>query len=262
LGSKIAVGNFEYYGKFYVSSDIGIDAVGNPILWSFSFISVLLLIQKRKYLSLVHIFVVQLLILLTVFLWQPWIGRFSLPLLALGSILIGLALSHLKYGAYQKVFLKILIGLSMIYGSFWLLYQPGKSLLNPKPLYIAASKLGISTAAAEGLRHDLKLPRHIQYFAFSQKVQDSYIDATELIIKNNYKSIFLISSGDDIEFPIWSLTDYKIPVVHIDIENISSEYLSNSSSSVLFCSTKCSVPNFVKIYESEFVNLYQLNNLN
>ena len=142
------------------------------------------------------------------------------------------------------------------------MYQPGKSLLNPKLLYIAASKLGISSAAAEGLRHDLKLPRHIQYFAFSQKVQDSYIGATELIIKNNYRNIFLISSGDDIEFPIWSLTDYKIPVVHIDIENISSEYLLNSSSSVLFCSTKCSVQNFVNIYESEFVNLYRLNNLN
>ena len=225
LGSKIAVGNFEYYGKFYLSNDIGIDAVGNPILWAFSFIAVFLLIQKRKYLSLVHIFVVQLLILLTVFLWQPWIGRFSPPLLALGSILFGLALSQLKYGRYKKVFLKILIGLSVIYGSFWLLYQPGKSLLNPKPLYIAASKLGISSAAAEGLRHDLKLPRQIQYFAFSQNVQDSYINATELIIKNNYRNIFLISSGDDIEFPIWSLTDYKIPVVHIDVKNISSEYL-------------------------------------
>ena len=144
----------------------------------------------------------------------------------------------------------------MIYGSFWLLYQPGKSLLNPKPLYIAASKLGVNTDSAGGLRHDLLLPRSVQYFAFSQKVQESYIGAINLINENSFKGILLITSGDDIEFPIWSLTNYEIPIMHIDVKNIPSDYLFNSSSYVVFCTTNCSDLNFNKIYESEFVNLY------
>ncbi len=256
FGSKIAVGNFEYYGGFYLNSDIGIDAVGNPVLWALSFIGAGLLIKNRKYLSLVLIFVLQLLVLLTVFVWQPWIGRFSLPLLALGSIIFSLALSQLNFSIYKKVSLNILIVLSVIYGSFWLLYQPGKSLLNPKSLYIAASKLGVNTDSAGGLRHDLLLPRSVQYFAFSQKVQESYIGAINLINENSFKGILLITSGDDIEFPIWSLTNYEIPIMHIDVKNIPSDYLFNSSSYVVFCTTNCSDLNFNKIYESEFVNLY------
>lgn len=250
--------SFEYYGTFYVSSDIGIDAIGNPILLTLSLVSVIVLMRKGRHRNLVYIFLMQLSVLLIGFLWQPWISRFSLPLLALGSILIGLALSHLKYRPLVKVSLNIIIVITVIYGSFWHLYQPGKSILNPAPLYSIASELGIDTSSARGLRHDLKLPRSQQYFAFNQKVEESYLGAIETINKNDFRKIYLVNTGDDLEFPIWTLTYYKVPIVHANNDDFIIESTKISPQDVIFCTTRCTDSNLIKIYDSEYAKLYQV----
>jgi hypothetical protein len=257
LGSKTPIGNFDYYGEFYVNSDIGIDAIGSPILWTLSFAAILILIHKRRNRNLVYIFLSQLSLLLAVFIWQPWISRFSLPVLALGSILFSVALATLKFKTLQVFSINSILLLTVGYGSFWHFYQPGKSLFNPKPLYVVANKLGLTTNTTEGLRHDLNLPRSSQYFAFKQKIEGSYLGAIQMINKNKYKVIYVVSSTDDIEFPIYSLTNYKVPLVHLETKHSQIELLPNDKSSVILCTFRCFDLNYDKVYESKFVTLFQ-----
>ncbi len=248
-------GNYEYYGEFFLSSDIGIDAVGNPLLLILSLSAITFLLIKKQYLDFSYIFLIQLFTLLTFFIWQPWISRFSMPLLALGSVLFGLALYRFKQTmGWNNFFPNTIVLVAILYGSFWLLYQPGRSLMDPAPLYSVASRLGVETAEIGGLRHDITLDRREQYFAFNQKVQKSYLESINFLRDKGISKIYLVNSGDDLEHPLLALTDYAVQVRHLDLNNASEDLKSGD---VIFCTIQCQVIDSRKIYQTESVTLYE-----
>lgn len=246
--NPIGYGN---YGNFYLSNSLHADFVGNPIHLVYLFIAIMSLRKNKTYRTLSLLILSQLVLLGATIGWQPWINRFTSTILVVGSILIGIWIAE------RGKFLRIsLITLMLTYSSFWIFYNPTRSLLDPKPLIFAAKELGMKETDLEKVRQDLVLSRNQQYFSVKPELESPYIFAAEKIIEIRPKEIFIKINGNDFEYPIWALTDFKIEIYHFQESDLSK---IRQGEAILFCSLECDKYELKLLFKKENISVWGHN---
>lgn len=236
------------YGDFYLTSSLHGDLTGNPLYVILILVSVFGLISIKKYRYLATLILIQLILISILIGWQPWINRFTSTLLTLGSILIGIWLSRLN-----KLNVLLVTGILLLYSSFWLFYNPSRSLLDPKVLVSIGQSWGMNQSNLDKIRHDFVETRSSQYFSLKPEIEESYTTAFLEIKKRDPEIVYINISGEDFEYPIWALGEFKYTVKHLSPNNIP-DFSKNDS--LLFCTVDCSVYSLENIYMSEHVNVW------
>jgi len=243
--NPIGYGN---YGNFYLSNSLHADFVGNPIHLIYLFIAIVSLRKNKTYRVLSLLILSQLVLLGATIGWQPWINRFTSTILVVGSILIGIWIAE------RGKFLRIsLITLMLTYSSFWIFYNPTRSLLDPKPLIFIAKELGMKETDLEKVRQDLVLSRNQQYFSVKPELESPYILAAEKINEIRPKEIFIKINGNDFEYPIWALTDFKIEIYHFQESDLSE---IRQGDALLFCSLECDKYELKLLFKKENISVW------
>lgn len=241
------------YGNFYLSNSLHGDLIGNPIHFVLIILASIFLIRIKTYRLISILILLQLFFLATTIGWQPWINRFTSTLLVIGSILIAVWLFQLS----KRVRVLIIVGV-ITYSSFWVFYNPTRSLLDPKPLLAFAQVFGMDAEDLTKIRHDLALPRERQYFSVRPEIEDSYLEAIEEFNKQPAEKIYITIGGDDFEYPIWALTDFVVEIRHLD-KNTSQIEEIKKGEAYLFCTVDCSDLGLNLSYQGEFASLWRGN---
>jgi hypothetical protein len=239
---------FSSYGDFYLSSSLHADLIGNPLHMTVLFFAVIGLWFSGKYRLFIGLILVQFLLIGAFIGWQPWINRFTSTILVVGSIPIGIWLSE-----RQKAFRASLIVILLTYSSFWILFNPSRSLLDPKSLVSVAEKIGAESTDLEKIRYDLLLPREKQYFSVRPEIEKSYILALQEVETLGVDKLYLKIGADDFEYPIWALTDFKLPIAHFQDENLIDVQNGNA---YLFCTVDCRQYNLKALFKDKYVSLW------
>ena len=243
--NPIGYGN---YGNFYLSNSLHADFVGNPIHLVYLCIAIMSLRKNKTYRTLSLLILSQLVLLGATIGWQPWINRFTSTIVVVGSILIGIWIAE------RGKFLRIsLITLMLTYSSFWIFYNPTRSLLDPKPLIFVAKELGFKATDLEKVRQDLVLSRNQQYFSVKPELESPYIFAAEKINEIRPKEIFIKINGNDFEYPIWALTDFKIEIYHFQESDLSK---IRQGEAILFCSLECDKYELKLLFKKENISVW------
>jgi hypothetical protein len=236
------------YGNFFLSNSLHADFVGNPIHLIYLFMAIVSLLKNKTYRILSLLMLSQLVLLGATIGWQPWINRFTSTILVVGSILIGIWIAE------RGKFLRIsLITLMLTYSSFWIFYNPTRSLLDPKPLIFVAKELGMKETDLEKVRQDLVLSRSQQYFSVKPELETPYISAAEKINEIRPKEIFIKINGNDFEYPIWALTDFKIKINHFQEGDLSK---IRQGDGILFCSLECDQYELKLLFKKDTISVW------
>ena len=203
----------------------------------------------RKYRLITTFIVLQFILLASLVGWQPWFNRFTSTTLTVGSIIVGVWISKLK-----KVITLFIIGSLVLYSSFWLLYNPSRSLLNPQGLVYLGKSIGMQQSDLGKIRHDLSQSREKQYFSVRPEIEKSYINAMLEINKKAPTIVYIKIGGDDFEYPIWALSDYKFVVKHFEIDKLEE---TKDGNSLLFCTEYCAGFGLKNLYKDEIVSVWQ-----
>jgi hypothetical protein len=236
------------YGDFYLSSSLHGDLTGNPLHVILVLISLFGLISIKKYRSLAILILMQLMLISIFIGWQPWINRFTSTLLTLGSILIGIWISRMK-----KINIALITCILLLYSSFWLFYNPSRSLLDPKVLVSIGQRWGMNQGNLDKIRHDFVQTKSSQYFSLKPEIEKFYTNALLEIKQRDPKVVYIKISGDEFEYPIWALGDFKYEVKHFSSDKIRN---IDSTNALLFCTVDCSSYHLENIYMSEYVNVW------
>jgi hypothetical protein len=237
------------YGDFYLSTSLHADLTGNPIHMFLLIASAIGLWVKRKQRLVITLVFTQFILLGSFIGWQPWGNRFTSSILVVSSTFIGIWVSE-RIKTAQSV---ILISLLM-YSSFWLFFNPSRSLLDPKLLVPIAKQLGVNERELSKVRHDLVFSREKQYFSVNPALEDSYLAAIEKLKTSNVNRLYIKIGGDDFEYPIWALTDFNYSVKHFknsDMQNLKD------GKALLFCTLDCSGYGLESIYLDKYVSLWR-----
>ena len=237
------------YGDFYLTTSLHGDLTGNPLNVILIIISAIGLIRVRKYRLITTFIVLQFILLASLVGWQPWFNRFTSTTLTVGSIIVGVWISKLK-----KVITLFIIGSLVLYSSFWLLYNPSRSLLNPQGLVYLGKSIGMQQSDLGKIRHDLSQSREKQYFSVRPEIEKSYINAMLEINKKAPTIVYIKIGGDDFEYPIWALSDYKFVVKHFEIDKLEE---TKDGNSLLFCTEYCAGFGLKNLYKDEIVSVWQ-----
>ena len=237
------------YGIFRLSTSLHADLTGNPLHLLLLIYAAISLWIANKQRQIIYLIFFQFLILGLTIGWQPWINRFTSSILIVGSILIGLWL-----GDKRKLLQWTVLIIVFAYSTFWIFYNPSRSLLNPKPFIVIAEKMGLSDSDLIKIRHDLKVPRELQYFSIRPSLEESYFSALKLINHSVNTHLFIKIDGNDYEYPIWALTDFEVKIDHFE-ELDKGEIISGNA--FLFCTVDCKRYNLEKLYLDNNVSLWR-----
>jgi hypothetical protein len=249
IGIKSNPKGYGSYGDFYLTTSLHGDLTGNPLHVILLIVASIGLIFAGRYRFLVTLVLVQFLFLGAFIGWQPWINRFSSTILVISSILIGIWLSD-----RSKALRRSLIIVLMLYSSFWVFFNPSRSLLDPKPLLSLAERFGMTSRDLVKIRHDLVFSRDQQYFSARPELEQSYISAIEKVKTSGVRDLYIKIGGDDFEYPIWVLTDFKISIKHYKDENLRQ---IQSGDMYLFCTVECSQYKLKPIFVDQYVSLWR-----
>lgn len=222
---------FGEYGNFFLTNSLHADFVGNPLHSILLIIAMISLRKIKQYRKIIVLILAQFTLLGSTIGWQPWINRFSSTILVVGSILIGVWIAG--HGRFLRTSLTALI---LAYSLFWIFYNPTRSLLDPKPLIFIAREFGMNETDLGKVRQDLALPRDQQYFSVKPELESEYIAGVDKINELQPKEVYIKINGNDFEYPIWALTDFKATINHfqeIDLIKIQQ------GKALLFCSVDC-----------------------
>ncbi len=238
------------YGDFYLSNSLHGDLIGNPLYVILLIVASLFLFKVKTYRMLALLIVFQLLLLSVIIAWHPWINRYTSTLWVIGSILIAIWLFSLS----SRVRLFLLAGV-FAYSSFWVFYNPARSLLDPQPLLVVAQNFGMKTEDLVKVRHDLALPREKQYFSVRPEIETSYLGAIDQFKKQPTERLYIYIGGDDFEYPIWALTDFEVEIYHLDKNSPQLEEVKTGEA-YLFCTVDCSDLGLKPSFKGEFASLW------
>jgi len=65
--------------------------------------------------------------------------------------------------------------------------------------------------------------------------------------------LYIKIGGDDFEYPIWALTDFKVSVVHFQENNLQEV---ETGDAYLFCTLECDQFNLKPIFTDQYVSLW------
>jgi hypothetical protein len=237
------------YGDFYLTTALHGDLTGNPLHMTLLIVAAISLWIVGRNRLLVALVLIQFLFLGALIGWQPWINRFTSTILVVGSILIGIWL-----GERGKTLRTSLLVVLVAYSSFWVLFNPSRALLDPKPLVAVAEIFGMKSSDLEKIRHDLALPRESQYFSVRPEIENSYIAAIEEVKAAGVEKLYIKIGGDDFEYPIWALTDFEVSVAHFQESNLQEVKAGNA---YLFCTLECDQYKLKPIFTDQYVSFWR-----
>jgi hypothetical protein len=238
------------YGDFQLTTSLHGDLSGNPVHTLILITAVFTLIIAKKNLLLVCLLATQTLLLATFIGWQPWINRFSSTILVLGTILIAIWMRGI-----QKYLSNALLALLLAYSSFWVFFNPSRAIVNPTSLVEVAKKVGMESDDLNKIRYDLELSKEQQYFSLQPELEKPYISMARYLQKSKVDKLLIKVGGDDFEYPIWALTDFKIEIRHFDMDETSSLYSTNN---YILCTTYCKGDNFRLLLKNKNISLWKI----
>jgi hypothetical protein len=234
------------YGDFYLSNDLHGDVVGNTFYVLLLTIATIGLFQFKNYRKLILLILAQAFLLSSIIGWQPWVNRFTSTLFVIGSIMIAIYFCRKKLGIFFITF-------SLLFSSFWIFYNPTRSLLDPRSLISVAQRLGVEIP--ETVPYHLIQPREIQYFALNPEIQNSYIGAIDTFNNKRTNELFISIGSSDYEYPIWALTRFEVKIYHF--ENTKSQLNKLiKGNATLFCTLDCSDLGLKLVYKGDFASLW------
>jgi hypothetical protein len=234
------------YGDFYLSNDLHGDVVGNTFYVLLLTIATIGLFQFKNYRKLILLILAQAFLLSFIIGWQPWVNRFTSTLFVIGSIMIAIYFCRKKLGIFFITF-------SLLFSSFWIFYNPTRSLLDPRSLISVAQRLGVEIP--ETVPYHLIQPREIQYFALNPEIQNSYIGAIDTFNNKRTNELFISIGSSDYEYPIWALTRFEVKIYHF--ENTKSQLNKLiKGNATLFCTLDCSDLGLKLVYKGDFASLW------
>lgn len=244
--------SYSRYGDFSLSSSLHGDFTGNPMHLVLLVASVFGLRRIKKYKILTGLLTTQWVLMASFIGWQPWINRFTSTILTLGAILIGVWLSKIS-----KKNLNIILTTLVIYSSFWMFFNPSRSLVNPKSLVYLAEVIGIPEKSLGKVRHDFVLDKSQQYFSARPELETSYIESLIKVTKLNdprLKTIYINITGNDYQYPIFTLTNFRYGIHHFDAADIAE---IKKGEAVLFCTLECAGYGLKNLYRDDFVTVWR-----
>ena len=131
--------------------------------------------------------------------WDPWQCRYLLPVLLLSIPLIAVIVFELNMPLTRYWFAS-LIAVAAIP---CLLFNTRRTLVTPPAVVQDYLQL------PDQLHSVLSTPRQVQYFNSGPWLQQSYLDAVELIRTQHARNVGLMIDADTWEYPIWALTRDK-----------------------------------------------------
>lgn len=239
---------FGEYGNFFLTNSLHADFVGNPLHSILLIIAMISLRKIKQYRKIIVLILAQFILLGSTIGWQPWINRFSSTILVVGSILIGVWIA--EHGRFLRISLTTLI---LAYSIFWIFYNPTRSLLDPKSLILIARDFGMKETDLGKVRQDLVLPRDQQYFSVKPELASEYISGADKINELRPKEIYIKINGNDFEYPIWALTDFKTKITHFqDIDLIKIQ----QGKALLFCSIDCDTYKLKLLFSEDNITVW------
>jgi hypothetical protein len=234
------------YDNFYLSNDLHGDVVGNTFYVLLLTIATIGLFQFKNYRKLILLILAQAFLLSSIIGWQPWVNRFTSTLFVIGSIMIAIYFCRKKLGIFFITF-------SLLFSSFWIFYNPTRSLLDPRSLISVAQRLGVEIP--ETVPYHLIQAREIQYFALNPEIQNSYIGAIDTFNNKRTNELFISIGSSDYEYPIWALTRFEVKIYHF--ENTKSQLNKLiKGNATLFCTLDCSDLGLKLVYKGDFASLW------
>ena len=237
------------YGDFYLTTSLHGDLVGNPLHLVLLIIASFGLWRINKYRLFILLISSQFVLLGCFIGWQPWINRFTSTILVLGSVLIGIWL-----GGRRKIVKNSFMFILLIYSSFWIFFNPSRALLDSKPLISIADKIGMESSDLKKIRYDLVLPREKQYFSLRPELENSYIESLKKVNDSGVKKLYIKIGGDDFEYPIWALTDFKVQINHFQEIDLGA---FRKEQAYLFCTLECEGYQLKLVYKDQYVSLWR-----
>ena len=240
---------YSIYGDFYLSNSLHGDSVGNPLHMFLLLASAIGFWISGRYRLLVILAISQFLLLGFIIGWQPWVNRFTSTILVVGSVLIGIWIAE------RHRYLQVIIVLTlMAYSSFWVFFNPSRSLIDPKNLVSIAKQLGVESSYLVKIRHDIVLPREKQYFSVKPELENSYISALKNVKALGDNRLYIKIGGDDFEYPIWALTNFRVAVINFKDENL---YDIKNGNAYLFCTVDCDKYKLKQVFRDKNVTLWR-----
>jgi hypothetical protein len=237
------------YGDFYLTTSLHGDLAGNPLHLALLVIASFGLWRINQYRLFILLILVQLVLMGSIIGWQPWINRFTSTTLALGSVLIGIWL-----GGRAKVVRNSIVFILFFYSSFWIFFNPSRALLDSRPLISVADKIGMSSIDLEKIRYDLFLPREKQYFSVRPELAKPYIEALKEVKDGGAAKLYIKIGGNDFEYPIWALTDFKVKIIHFQDINLGEV---SQGQAYLFCTIECDMYKLDSVFKDQYVSLWR-----
>ena len=126
--------------------------------------------------------------------------------------------------------------------------------MDSKPLITVADKLGMQSSDLKKIRYDLMLPREKQYFSVRPELENSYIKAIKQVKDSGTEKLYIKIGGDDFEYPIWALTDFKVKIIHF--QDINLEEIKQGQT-LLFCTVECNMYKLNLEFKDQYVSLWR-----
>jgi hypothetical protein len=246
LGIEINPLGYGSYGDFYLSNDLHGDVAGNTFYVLLLILAMISLFNFKNYRKLTLLILVQAILLASVIGWQPWVNRFTSTLLVIGSIMIAINFHRNKLGLF-------FITCSILFSSFWIFYNPTRSLLDPRYLTSVAQRLGVEVP--ETVPYHLILPREEQYFALNPGIQNSYLGAIDTFNEKKTDKLYVSLGSNDYEYPIWALTRFEVEIYHFENTKTQLNELKKGNAT-LFCTLDCSDLGLNLVYKGDFASLW------
>lgn len=246
--SEIQFEKMDFSREFYLSENLHADFAAPFLIVAIVVLSLIARNQIKLYKNIYLLMLFQLILLSAIVEWQPWINRFTTTVIMIGAIPLGFYIYNLrKLNAFFAV--SLIVG----YSSFWLFFNPTRTLLDPIILEPVAIRMGIDSNDLLMMKHDLIFTRDEQYFSARAELANSYLNAVKIIEQEQPTVLSLYVGDDDFEYPLWALTKYKFNLLHTDVIQL------NSPREIILCTKKCDNTTYPTLYVDDNLVLYSGN---
>jgi hypothetical protein len=246
--SGVGVTDINFSREFVLSENLHADFAAPFLIVAVLVISLITRRQIKLYKNIYLLILIQLILLATVVEWQPWINRFTTTVIMIGTIPLGFYLYNLK-----KLLALFTLSLIIGYSSFWLFFNPTRTLLDPIMLEPIATRIGIDSNDLLMMRHDLIYTRDEQFFSARPELANSYQNAIKIIEREQPEILSLYLGDDDFEYPLWALTKYDLDLFHTEVIRF------DRPGGIIICTKNCNNTTYQTLYVDENLVLYSGN---
>lgn len=235
-----------------LSNSIHAEFAGAPLHLLLLLISILMIISNgtKVSLSIFLIWFSSFWLVACSLTWQPWANRFLVPFLLMSLIVISVSLEY----SIRNSFVNILVVLISTYSIFWIFWNPGRTLFNPKILIEVGEVLKVDKSLLEEARQDVTLSEFDQFTRTRPEYKDLLISLSQRYSELENSKIGLSLGGDDLEFPIYRIFFGKGNKVN----HLNYNLLENKDSKIIVCTFSCNWPGYNLVYQKSNFRVFEI----